>query len=197
MKINTPAYWENRYVDNQTGWDLGEISPPLKSYFDQLNNRSLKILIPGAGNAYEAEYLFAKGFKNVFVLDIAKQPLLNLKDRLPNFPESQLINKDFFEFTDQFDLIIEQTFFCALPPELRQQYVLKMHNLLKLGGSLAGLLFDFPLTEKGPPFGGSEEEYIKHFDDLFTLKVLEKSYNSHESRIGKEFFFKVIKTYEV
>ena len=193
MKINTSSYWESKYATHQTGWDLGSISPPLQSYFDQLKDKSIKILIPGAGNSYEAEYLFNMGFKNVFVLDIAHQPLLNLKSRIPEFPDHQLVQKDFFEFKDQFDLIVEQTFFCALPPELRDEYVRKMYELLKLNSSLAGVLFDFPLTEKGPPFGGSREEYQKRFESLFTINTLEKSYNSHPSRAGKELFFKLTK----
>ena len=36
-------------------------------------------------NAYEAEYLFNQGFKNVFVMDISALPLRNFKERNPNF----------------------------------------------------------------------------------------------------------------
>ena len=46
--------WDNRYLNNDIGWDLGTVSPPLKAYFDQLENKELKILIPGGGNAHEA-----------------------------------------------------------------------------------------------------------------------------------------------
>lgn len=193
MTINTSTYWEERYDSKLTGWDMGMVSPPLKAYFDQLKDRSLKILIPGAGNAYEAEYLFTNGFRNIYVLDIAKQPLQNLKSRVPDFPEQQLIHQNFFDHSDAFDLIIEQTFFCALPPELRDHYVAKMHELLKGDGKLAGVLFDFPLTEKGPPFGGSKEEYQRRFKTLFNIHILDKSFNSHPSRAGKELFFKLIK----
>ena len=63
-------YWSSRYAEERTGWDIGHPSTPLKEYIDQLQNKNLKILIPGAGNAYEAEYLFEQGFKNVYVLDI-------------------------------------------------------------------------------------------------------------------------------
>ena len=56
-------YWTERYANNQTGWDFGYVSAPLKEYFDQLTDRSLRILIPGAGNAYEAEYLWSLGFR--------------------------------------------------------------------------------------------------------------------------------------
>ena len=55
-------YWENRYAGNQTGWDAGEITTPLKEYFDQIKDKPKAILIPGAGNAYEAAYLFENGF---------------------------------------------------------------------------------------------------------------------------------------
>ena len=56
----TEEYWTNRYQNNDAAWDLGAPSGPLKEYIDQLNNKELHILIPGAGNAYEAEYLFDK-----------------------------------------------------------------------------------------------------------------------------------------
>jgi hypothetical protein len=47
-------YWTNRYETESTGWDLGSPSTPLKTYFEQLKAKTLHILIPGAGNAYEA-----------------------------------------------------------------------------------------------------------------------------------------------
>ena len=84
------GYWDNKYTTGDTGWDLGEISSPLKNYIDQLRDYNLKILVPGAGNSYEAEYLFKNGFKNVYVLDISEQPSLNSKKRVPEFPADQL-----------------------------------------------------------------------------------------------------------
>ena len=62
------AFWDNKYKSGKTGWDIGSISTPLKKYFDQLTNKELKILIPGGGNSYEAEYLHKLGFKNVYVV---------------------------------------------------------------------------------------------------------------------------------
>ncbi|WP_179346394.1 methyltransferase domain-containing protein [Winogradskyella ursingii] len=182
-------YWQNRYIEKETAWNVGSISTPLKTYIDQLKNKELKILIPGAGNAYEAEYLWNQGFKNVYVLDIAEAPLNNLSNRVPNFPKKQLVNADFFAFEDKFDLILEQTFFCALQPSLRERYVDKMHQLLNLQGKLAGLLFQFELTESGPPFGGSKKEYVNLFKEQFEIKVLETAYNSIKVRINKELFF--------
>jgi len=187
-KLNK-SFWEHRYHENKTGWDIGHVSLPIKTYIDQLTNKGLKILIPGAGNSYEAEYLWKKGYENIFVLDIATQPLINFKKRLTKFPDKQLINKDFFELEDSFDLIIEQTFFCALQPNLRENYSNKIDELLNENGKIVGLLFDFELTNEGPPFGGSKTEYLNLFSSIFNIKTFEKSYNSIKSREHKELFF--------
>lgn len=181
-------YWNQRYKDHETGWDLGHMSRPIKTYVDQLDNKALTILIPGAGNSFEAEYLWNLGFKNVYIIDIASIPLINFKNRVPDFPEDQIILGNFFELDLTFDLIIEQTFFCALAPSLRKAYVAKSVDLLNKGGKISGLLFDFPLTEKGPPFGGSLNEYQNLFGSNFNLKVLERCYNSETSRENKELF---------
>ena len=183
------AYWEHKYEKNKTGWDIGYASTPLVAYFEQLTNKNLRILIPGGGNCYEAEYLYEKGFTNVFVIDIARQPLLNLKNRFPDFPEDHLINDDFFNHNSTYDLIIEQTFFCALDPLLRINYVDKMNNLLTEKGKLVGLLFNFELTTSGPPFGGSFTEYTQLFYTKFKLLTFEKCTNSIKPRFGRELFF--------
>ncbi|AVR43922.1 SAM-dependent methyltransferase [Christiangramia fulva] len=186
-------FWTKRYQENKMGWDIGEISNPLKEYIDQLQDKNLKILIPGAGNSYEAEYLFRKGFKNVHVIDISAEPLQNLKKRLPAFPDSQMIEGDFFELNEKFDLILEQTFFCAIEVEKRPLYAKQAASILESGGKICGLLFKFPLTKDGPPFGGSKEEYLQYFSPYFEINILEDCYNSIKPRQGNELFFKFTK----
>jgi SAM-dependent methyltransferase len=189
----TSQYWNNRYLTDDFGWDLGSASTPIKEYIDQLTDKSLRILIPGAGNGYEAEYLLGNGFKNVHLLDYAEEPLQNFKNRVPDFPTSHLHQEDFFSHKGQYDLIIEQTFFCALDPSLRGKYVLKMHQLLNPGGKLVGLLFDDKLNGNEPPFGGSKEEYLPLFSRHFVLKTFEKSYNSIKPRAGRELFINFVR----
>lgn len=192
MNLNKD-FWDNRYKNNDIGWDLGGVSPPLKAYIDQLKDKSISILIPGGGNAYEAEYLFNKGFQNVFVVDVSQTALDNLKSRVPEFPSQQLLNQDVFELNKTFDLIFEQTFFCAINPNLRLQYVTKMNDLLSDKGKLVGLLFNAPLYKDHPPFGGSKTEYVKIFKSGFDMVLMEDAYNSHVSRMGRELFFKFVK----
>ena len=182
-------YWKNRYQNQQTGWDIGYVSPPIAHYFDQLENYDLKILIPGCGNAYEAEYLYRKGFKNVFVLDITDEALDSFKRRFPEFPSENIICANFFEYYNTFDIIIEQTFFCALVPDQRNNYIIKMKSLLKPKGKLIGVLFAREFEKEGPPFGGTIEAYKFLFSRHFYIKTLENCYNSIDARMGNELFF--------
>jgi len=180
-------FWEDRWNTNQIGWDLGEVSPPLKNYVNQLNNKSIQILIPGCGNAYEAEYLHQNGFLNVFIVEIAIGAIESFKKRYPTFPSENIIHSNFFDLTMQFDLIIEQTFFCALNPKMRVDYVKQMTNLLKTDGKLVGLLFNTDFVD-GPPFGGNKNEYLDLFSNQFELKTIETCTNSITPRQGKELF---------
>jgi len=186
-------YWENRYKNNETGWDVGAPTPPLKEYIDQLTDKNLHILIPGAGNAHEAEYLFNKGFKNITVIDIAEEPLKNIKSRLPGFPKEQLIHADFFEHNGQYDLILEQTFLCALDPSFKKKYAAQMYQLLKPKGKLVGVVFIDPLNATAPPFGAPKEEYETLFKEKFNINVLTNCYNSIKPRAGRELFIHLTK----
>ena len=178
-------YWSLRYKNEQTGWDIGEASKPLINLFNGLNNKDLKILIPGCGNAYEAEYLFDAGFNNVYLIDIAKEPLGDFKKRNPKFPTDQILLGDFFKHNGSYDIIVEQTFFCAIDPQLRPAYVNKCHDLLRINGKLIGVLFN-QLFEGGPPFGGHELEYQKLFESKFNEVSITDSHYSIKPRQGNE-----------
>jgi len=181
--------WNSRYETKETGWDIGFVSPALKEYIDQISDLNIKILIPGCGNAYEAEYLFKKGFKNIFIVDYSEIAISNLIKRIPDFPIFNSICDDFFNISGQYDLILEQTFFCAIDPILRDNYAKKVSSLLTNDGKLVGLFFSLPMFSDHPPFGGSKEEYIKCFSKLFLIIKMERCYNSIKSRTNKELFF--------
>jgi SAM-dependent methyltransferase len=187
MKLDK-QFWDDRYKQNETGWDLSGISPPLKAYIDQLKNKDIDILIPGCGNAYEAEYLNELGFNSVTLLDISPSLVNQLKIKLQDKKGIDIIESDFFEHQNTYDLILEQTFFCALEPKLRPQYVAKMHQLLKPKGKLAGLLFQVEFERQGPPFGGDTTSYKELFSPYFEIKTMSTAYNSILPRANNEAF---------
>ena len=192
MKLNK-VNWNKRYEEKKIGWDIGKISNPIKEYINQLKKKNYKILIPGCGNAYEADYLVQKKYTDITLLDFSEIALKNFKKRNPGFPQQKLLNINFFDLNGKYDLIIEQTFFCAIEKKYRKKYARKMHNLLEENGKLVGLLFNEKLNNDKPPFGGNKNEYLSYFEPFFEIKVFERAYNSIGARENRELFMILIK----
>ena len=194
--VNQAGFWQQRYEQDSIGWDMGQVSPPLKAYIDQLpkSDKDQAILVPGAGNAYEVGYLHEQGFSNITLVDFAPAPIKAFAERYPDFPAEHLICADFFELSPeqyQFDWVLEQTFFCAINPARRDEYVQQMSALLKPNGKLIGLLFDKDFGRQEPPFGGTKAEYQQRFAPYFDIDVMEPSDTSHPARQGSELFIKM------
>lgn len=184
---NRKEFWEERWQSQQTGWDIGYPSPAIVSFVKENFEPSSSILIPGCGNAYEAEYLSDKGFKNITLIDIAPKAVAILKEKFPKFSSIEIYNEDFFDFSkSNFDLVIEQTFFCAIPPSMRVNYAKKMMEILKENGEVVGLLFNREFEHEGPPFGGTAEEYVEIFSPYFDILKMEICKNSIPPRQGNE-----------
>ena len=41
MSLDSNA-WNQRYISNNTGWDIGYVSTPIKEYIDQISNKKIK-----------------------------------------------------------------------------------------------------------------------------------------------------------
>ena len=186
-------FWDKHYKSQTTAWDLGEVSPPIKNYIDQLTDKNINILIPGCGNTYEAEYLLLKGFNNITLIDISPTLVEKLQIKFKNNSAIKIIQGDFFALNGQYDLILEQTFFCAISPSLREKYAKIMHELLTENGKLAGVLFNRTFDFQGPPFGGTKDEYKLLFENYFNFKTFDKCYNSFSKRENTELFINLIK----
>jgi SAM-dependent methyltransferase len=187
------TFWNDRYINKDTKWDIGKISTPIKEYIDQLTDKDLKILIPGCGNAYEAEYLQQLGFKNVFLIDLSPIALTQFLERVPSFSKKKIICNNFFKHNEQYDLMIEQTFFCAIHPSLRAKYAQHSAEILKPKGKIIGLLFNVELNTDKPPFGGNKKEYINNFSTYFNINCMDVAYNSITPRKGREVFINLTK----
>jgi len=182
-------YWNNRYLDKTHRWDIGYPSPAITNYFDNIEDKTASILIPGCGSAYEGEYLHKKGFTNVTLLDISEETKKLFLARVPDFNDFKV--EEFFNLEGQFDYIIEQTFFCALNPNLRGKYASKMQTLLAPKGKLVGLMFEAELYQDHPPFGGNKLEYLPIFKPYFSSINMNLTSDSIEERMGRELFIEL------
>lgn len=187
------TYWNQRWENNETSWDIGEASPAIVHFMQKYPDKNAKILIPGCGNAHEAQFLISEGFTNITLIDIAPKLITDLLEKFKNTPHINLICDNYFNLKDTFDIIIEQTFFCALPPIKRNEYANKSYQLLNPKGQIIGLLFNKNFDKQGPPFGGDTAEYTKLFNAQFEIKKMELCYNSIAPRQGTEVFIHLIK----
>lgn len=186
----TRNFWESRWVQGQTGWDIGSVSPIMQDYILQIENPKSKILIPGCGSAHEADFMLQNGFKNVTILDISPSACVAAQKRFKD-RDIVILCEDFFEHRGKYDYILEQTFFCALDPSMRPDYAQKTRNLLSAGGTLFGLLFDRVFDKEGPPFGGDKSEYYSLFEPLYDQVSITDSEGSIPEREGTEVFIEI------
>ena len=181
--------WQSHYENNDLGWDLGQVSPPFVKLWQDKKLPLGKVLIPGCGRGHEVAFLADKGFE-VTAVDFSQGAITYLKNTLKEKNLScQVLHKDFFSLDDShdgvYDLVLEQTFFCAIAPPQRKDYVQKVSRVLKPEGMLIGLFYHTD-KEGGPPFNTSYEDIKNNFSEYFHIQLLEKTLLSSEQRKNKE-----------
>ncbi len=183
--------WEQCYLDGQTPWDKNAPSPPLVEWVRRVHP-SGKALVPGCGAGHDVAMLAAAGI-DATGLDIAPSAIARAQSAYPGHA-SRFVLGDLFatpaDWHGAFDLVLEHTCLCALPPTMRQDYEKAAHRLLRPGGLLAGIWFINPEMdpgETGPPFGIPVDE----LDALFPVtrwQVIEDGVpaTGYPGRIGRE-----------
>lgn len=180
------------YKEGDTHWDKGEASPCLIDWlqgkFAQYDGR---VLVPGCGFGHDVRAWAQAGFE-VVGMDVAPSAIEGARKLLePDLEKVSFELGDFFEPTEvakPFDIVFEHTFFCAIQPEQRDEYVQQLLKWVKPGGHYLAINYFLPKDEDGPPFGTDREEIIERFSPHFTL-LEEWVPRSWEHRQGKERMF--------
>lgn len=183
------AFWQGRYQAGDTGWDQGAPSPGLVDFLAHKDYEPGSVLVPGCGRGHDARALAHAGF-HVIGVDVADSAIHDAEE----WARSSGLTGIRFEHADMFDLapalygpydwIFEHTFFCAIDPASRDQYMALMADLLKPDGLLLGVFYNIQ-PETGPPFGCTRAELMERFSPQFTL-VYECVPRSFPNREHKE-----------
>ena len=189
-EVDHSQFWEDIYLENDTGWDLKGVTP----VFDSISNELIKgkVCIVGCGRGYDAIMFAKKGF-DVTAVDFAPTPISELnKLAIEKSVTITTVQDDIFslveKFPDTFDYVIEQTCFCAIHPYRRKEYEILVRTILKPGGKLVGLWFplDKSQEEGGPPWGITIDEIKATFNSGWKIEKEEFSSQSVEPRKGRE-----------
>ena len=188
--------WQRHYDENDLGWDLGQVAPPFVSLLESNIISPCKTLVPGCGRGHEVIFLAKNGF-DVTALDYSIGAVNYLNSAiLERKLNSKVLNLDFFQLDsthdDLYDLLIEQTFFCAISPSQRLLYVETVARILKKGGMIAGLFY-YTGQDGGPPFNTTRDDIVKYFSGSFEIRELIRAKNSAEKRRDKEWLAILIK----
>jgi SAM-dependent methyltransferase len=189
-KEDDAQFWEDIYLDDDAGWDLGGVTPVFDNIVDQLFRG--KVCIVGCGNGYDAVMFAQKGFE-VTAVDFAPSAVIAL-EKMSNQEKVnvQILQSNIFDLTSEydsvFDYVIEQTCFCAVNPERRQEYERLVYKILKPGGKLIGLWFplDKTIEDGGPPWGITIDEIKSIFKNGWNIEKEEFPDISIQPRKNRE-----------
>ena len=181
--------WQGHYESNDLGWDLGEVAPPFVQLWKEEKLPVGKVLVPGCGRGHEVVFLAENGFE-VTAIDFSEGAITHLENALKERNlKGRVLHQDFFSLDDShdgvYDLVLEQTFFCAIAPRQRQDYALNVARILKPGGMLVGLFYHTD-KEGGPPYNTTREDIESSFSKNFEIQQLDKTSLSAEQRKDKE-----------
>jgi len=181
-----PEFWEKRFREGTTPWDAGRTPPRLERFLQTA--APARVLIPGCGSGYEVRAFHDAGWE-VLAIDFtpaaiarARIELGDLAAQVPGIVQLA----DFFRFdAPDIDLIYERAFLCALPRHLWLDYAMRVGELLRPGGRIAGFYF-FSDELRGPPFGLAAGELASLLEPAFGCEVDEAAEDSLPVFAGKE-----------
>ncbi len=184
------SYWEQRYQEKTTRWDLGQAAPAFVSLLNSQETLTPgRTAVLGCGRGYDA-LLFAEHGFEVLGFDFAPSAIAEAKSLVQAAGSTaKFLQRDIFdlatEFPQDFDYVVEHTCFCAIPLERRPEYVQLVRSLLRPKGELIALFFTHNRSG-GPPFGSTPTEIVQYFEADFEILSLESVANSVPSRQGEE-----------
>ncbi len=191
MTLDTlsPDFWQQRYEDGTTRWDLGQPSPPLVIWWHGSAWQPQRAIVLGCGRGHDARFLAEQGVE-VLGVDFAPGAIAAARQQhqAPGL-KLEFVQQDMFQllpdYAQQFDLVVEHTCYCAIDPSHRDDYVALAAQLLRPQGRLVAVFFTHN-RGGGPPYATTPAEIRQRFSPWFKPLQLTPVANSVPSRAGEE-----------
>ncbi|MFK2914611.1 thiopurine S-methyltransferase [Pseudomonas sp. 3HC3] len=194
-----PAFWQQRWADNQIGFHQAQVNPYLQTYWPQLQLApGSRVLVPLCGKSLDLAWLAGQGHRVLgvelsrrAVEDFFREHGLEAEVRQQGAFEVwcsgdvQLWCGDFFALRaeDVADCVglYDRAAVIALPVQMRARYMQLLSGLLPTScrGLVVTLDYDQSLLA-GPPFSVGDEELRQGFagwqvEQLKAVEVIEES----------------------
>ena len=197
-KVNNPTFWDEKYKADSIPWDIGSTAVDFIEYFKDCRhiecNMPISACVLGCGKGHDAFHLANLGYK-VYAIDFSESAInyCNEKKKIEKIENIHFIQCDFFDLINEekwkntFDYIVEHTFFCAIDPKRRNEYLEVVKYLLKPKGKLVGLFVIRSKELSGPPYGSDIGEIKSLFQSDFKEQITSEAKCIHGFD-GKEVF---------
>jgi len=194
-----PAFWQQRWADNQIGFHQAQVNPYLQKYWPALGLvPGSRVLVPLCGKSLDLAWLAGQGYRvsgvelsrravEDFFCEHGLQPEVRQRGAFEVWRSGdvELWCGDFFALQagDIGDCagFYDRAAVIALPPHMRGAYMQLLSGLLPTGcqGVVVTLDYDQSLLG-GPPFSVGDEELRQGFagwqvDELEVMEVIEES----------------------
>jgi methyl halide transferase len=191
----SPEFWEERYQDGSTRWDLGQPAPPFVTLLAAPDAPSPgRMAVLGAGRGHDALLFAEQGFE-VVGFDFAPSAIAAaVATAEARGLTAQFLQRDIFalgaEFAHQFDYVLEHTCYCAILPAQRADYVQLVRSILRPQGELIALFWAHNRAG-GPPFGTTPDEILQRFCPAFEVISIVQPTNSIDRRKDEEYLVRL------
>ena len=184
------AYWESHYQKGETPWDKGEASPGLLDFFEnQPDLMKGSVCIPGCGMGHDVRAWAKHGFQATG-MDIAPSAVRGANQIVTEHELScKILEQDFLSPKRKlrFQWVFEHTFYCAIHPSQRHDYLKALTEWLEPEGQFLAVHYLIDDVD-GPPFGTTRQEVLERFGSHFSL-IDDWTPRSYPNRTNLEHMF--------
>ncbi len=189
--IENSQFWTDIYTNEvNPGWNLNQPAEAFKDMLPRLKMPKSRVLVLGAGEGHDAAF-FAEAGHLVTAVDFSKEAIARGRQKYAHLSNLTFYEENIFnlpqEWNFSFDVVVEHTCFCAIPPEKRNELVRLYRRMLHEEGQLIAVFFAME-KRSGPPYGSTEWEIRKRTEPGFHYLFWGRLRNSLENRLGRELF---------
>lgn len=194
-----PAFWQQRWADNQIGFHQAQVNPYLQKYWPTLGLApGSRVLVPLCGKSLDLAWLAGQGYR-VLGVELSRRAVEDFFRE--HGLEAEVQQREAFEVWRSGDVELwcgdffalqagdvgdcagfyDRAAVIALPPQMREAYMQLLSGLLPAScrGLVVTLDYDQSLLG-GPPFSVGDEELRQGFagwqvDALEVVEVIEES----------------------
>ena len=185
------SFWQQKWQNSELGFHLPEPHPKLVRHIGRLGLKpGDRVFLPLCGKSLDIAWLLQQGFKVVgaewvqqaveqLFAELGVEPTITQIGQLSRYSAHQLdiLVGDIFavdaDTLGLVDAVYDRAALVALPADKR---ILYSRHLAAISGFSPQLLISFEYDQSllsGPPFSVPPEEVKAHYQDMFTLELLE------------------------